>query len=923
MTLLRLALLSTALFAVTTANCPAAGPQPLAPRHWLANPLHWRFSDDGASCPEPAAAAAGDFAVFEGAPASGEVAVEAVLTPRETGGKGWRVAGIAIVDDSQNYWQLALVAPPDGDTSRHGFELGGRRDGAASAEKKLDAAPGGQAAARPWRFGRPLRFSLRMTPEGVTGEVSDTSGGLLYKRGFLFSAPAIRRGRPALHARNFACDFTELRAAWAATGGPPSQAVTPFAPGGPPLPGATGFFRTEKQPDGSWRILDPLGRPARLLGVDIPTFNGFWCAALGYSPYQRLNEKKYAGREDWNAETLARLREWGFTALGTRPDPGLLRRGFPHYKNLAIGLGFASAGGDCEIAPHEGKPSSAFPNVFSPGFEKYARFVARRECATSRDDPWLAGYFIDNELAWWGRDKNSRDTGLFDAVLKKPAAHSAKRALRDFLKKLAGGSLPRLNVLFGTRLKSFDDILTLDTLPHATPGQAAAKRVFLALAAETYFAVTTRAIRDADPNHSICGARYAGIHPALDILWEVAGRHCEIISVNLYAHADLATGGLRLSRERSAEPLADALRARHKIAGRPILITEWSFPALDSGLPCTRGAGQRFHTQAERARASELFARTLLSLPFVAGYNYFMWVDEPELGITPAFPENSNYGLVNVRGEPYAALTQMFASLHREAAAGAVKPPPAAAAGPPPARAEEILQRLLKLPAGNAAALEIEPADPGPADGSMASLALAGAGKVNGRYTTLLQVVGSDGRHAWPSISRISASSEKNTPGGGKILTVTASGAAAATTFEVTHRFHTAPGRPWLVAEAVSVKNTGNRPLRLRGVYLQLFAGFKPALAGGHVQNLYGAPSTGCWLAPSGSFFLAALAPSDSDMSLVFYLDKNGRQSPDARLLTETDLAPGETFAPEAPPCLVITAGQDWPAVKKLLAPVL
>ena len=59
-------------------------------------------------------------------------------------------------------------------------------------------------------------------------------------------------------------------------------------------------------------------------------------------------------------------------------------------------------------------------------------------------------------------------------------------------------------------------------------------------------------------------------------------------------------------------------------------------------------------------------ARTMLALPFLLGYDYFMWVDEPALGISKEFPEDSNYGLVNEDGRPYELLTKMFTQVHRD-----------------------------------------------------------------------------------------------------------------------------------------------------------------------------------------------------------------------------------------------------------------
>ena len=45
-----------------------------------------------------------------------------------------------------------------------------------------------------------------------------------------------------------------------------------------------------------------------------------------------------------------------------------------------------------------------------------------------------------------------------------------------------------------------------------------------------------------------------------------------------------------------------------------------------------------------------------------------MWQDDPPLGFNKFFREDCNYGLVNLRDEPYAELAETFARLHRDAA---------------------------------------------------------------------------------------------------------------------------------------------------------------------------------------------------------------------------------------------------------------
>ena len=52
------------------------------------------------------------------------------------------------------------------------------------------------------------------------------------------------------------------------------------------------------------------------------------------------------------------------------------------------------------------------------------------------------------------------------------------------------------------------------------------------LVAERYFALTTAAIKAADPNHLVLGCRFAVPPPKAVI--EAAGRHLDVISFNCY-----------------------------------------------------------------------------------------------------------------------------------------------------------------------------------------------------------------------------------------------------------------------------------------------------------------------------------------------------------------------------------------------------
>jgi hypothetical protein len=105
----------------------------------------------------------------------------------------------------------------------------------------------------------------------------------------------------------------------------------------------------------------------------------------------------------------------------------------------------------------------------------------------------------------------------------------------------------------------------------------------------------------------------------------------------------------------------------YAVVCKPMIITEWSFPALDSGLPCKHGAGMRVDTQEQKAACYRIFANTMAGLPFMIGYHYFMWADQPAQGISRAFPEDSNYGLVNEKDAPYEVFTRTVADVNRRA----------------------------------------------------------------------------------------------------------------------------------------------------------------------------------------------------------------------------------------------------------------
>jgi agarase len=59
-------------------------------------------------------------------------------------------------------------------------------------------------------------------------------------------------------------------------------------------------------------------------------------------------------------------------------------------------------------------------------------------------------------------------------------------------------------------------------------------------------------------------------------------------------------------------------------------------------------------TQEDRAERFENYIGKLLSEPYVVGYHWFQYSDQPAQGRFDG--ENSNFGLVNIEDEPWAVL---------------------------------------------------------------------------------------------------------------------------------------------------------------------------------------------------------------------------------------------------------------------------
>ncbi len=358
---------------------------------------------------------------------------------------------------------------------------------------------------------------------------------------------------------------------------------------------ATGFFHTE-QIQGRWWLVSPDGNAFLSKGV----------CHVAYSPESPSSPPAPADPHQWAERTSRQLRGWGLNTVGAWSAPELYGTGMAYTPILNM----ASA------VQRDLWLKGGVVDFFGPEFRDAAERVAAETCPRYAKDPWLLGYFTDNELRW-GPDWRSKET-LLASYLKMPPGSIGRRQAEAFVK--ARGQDPE---------------------------------AFLQMAAAEYARICREAILRHDPNHLVIGCRFAGYaNPAV---LKGVGPYFDVISYNNYG----------------AQAPIDKLREITALTGKPTMVTEFSFKAMDSGLPNTKGAAKPVATQKDRAGGFTAYVGALASLPGCVGYHWFQYRDQPKQGRT-LDGENSNYGLVRIDGTPWELLTARFTEVNRtlEQAAG-------------------------------------------------------------------------------------------------------------------------------------------------------------------------------------------------------------------------------------------------------------
>jgi agarase len=146
---------------------------------------------------------------------------------------------------------------------------------------------------------------------------------------------------------------------------------------------APGHYRTAVR-DGAWWFVGPDGRQILSFGVNCVQVGP---EAANYDPGkpQYAPLLVHANRDAWAKAALDRLCEWGFNTVGGWSDDAVIaQRRLPYTSVIHLG----------------NRLGAPWFDVFAEDYEAKFDALVAEFVVPHRDDPYLLGWFIDNELGW-------------------------------------------------------------------------------------------------------------------------------------------------------------------------------------------------------------------------------------------------------------------------------------------------------------------------------------------------------------------------------------------------------------------------------------------------------------------------------------------------------------------------------------------
>ena len=407
----------------------------------------------------------------------------------------------------------------------------------------------------------------------------------------------------------------------------------------------TGYFRT--QYDGKrWYLVDPDGYPFISAGLDCcrpgdgGPVDGIEClfdelpdkeqfadcyggriersdsVAGDYVSFSTANLRRVFGdswEEKWTKLTKSRMVDWHFNTIGNWSDADFIKNAKMPYVWPLVDFPTTKT---CVFRD--------FPDVFCDEYEQNALLFAQQLTAFA-GDPYMIGYFLRNEPEW----AFVQNLLIAEKVLENEADTVCKQKFIELLEKKYG-QIAALNAAWKQNYTSFEDLRQPQMLAAGFSEAARADiEDFSKKMIRRYVAVPSMACKAVDPDHLNLGMRYSLL---TDPILLEGSEFFDVFSLNGYQES----------------PYVEVQKAG-ELTGKPVIIGEFHFGAIDVGLPAAGICSVK--TQKDRGLAYRYYYEQGMKSPYFVGAHYFILNDQPVLGRFDG--ENTQIGLVDVCNKPY------------------------------------------------------------------------------------------------------------------------------------------------------------------------------------------------------------------------------------------------------------------------------
>ena len=390
----------------------------------------------------------------------------------------------------------------------------------------------------------------------------------------------------------------------------------------------TGYFHTEKIEE-KWWLITPEGNGFLISG----------CNHINHNYVQQGYNKEQWGemaqsREKFYNYVVEDMKAWNMSTIGYGDD--FEKPVMPYVK-------------PCRFpAVNCWNSVASFPDVFSEKFARECDEIARKNCESRKDDPYLIGYLFCDVPEWPvpGRVSKRRPFNWIDDLKRKGADSPGKQAYVRLMQNRYS-KISDFNRVYGTDFSQFSDILKDQgfVFKFSTDPEMAREddKAFTDLLIRKYYEVVVGAVRRYDQDHMLLGEiceGNRGVHPTV---LSIAKHYVSILSIQYY-------GVFKDQYEH--------LKEWNDQTNLPILIADSCFGVPTEKMP--RPCGTKVDNEKDRAFHFENYATQAFGQSFIIGWLWCGYID--------AWKEKEDRlqhtGLKDIYGKPYEPITRAMQKVY-------------------------------------------------------------------------------------------------------------------------------------------------------------------------------------------------------------------------------------------------------------------